>query len=72
MLPAGRLAGPMSSPGSSELHRAFDQIASDAKSRGVGWGEWLSLAVGAVGDGRVEAAIMLTAAPDPVRRRRRW
>jgi hypothetical protein len=45
MLPAGRAATPLTSPPQSELDTTFDKIAKDAKSKGVGWGEWMSLAV---------------------------
>lgn len=35
----------MSAPSPSELNKTFDRISDDAKSKGLGWGEWLSLAV---------------------------
>jgi hypothetical protein len=46
VLPAGRAATPLSAPPQSELHKTFDRIANDANSKGLGWGEWMSLAVG--------------------------
>jgi hypothetical protein len=45
-LPAGRAAGPTGAPADATLKAAFQRMSDDATSRGVGWGEWLSLAVG--------------------------
>ncbi|UZJ53881.1 hypothetical protein CBS101457_003201 [Exobasidium rhododendri] len=44
ILPAGRAAGPMTAPSQSTLYQTFDRLSDDAKGKGVGWGEWLSLA----------------------------
>ncbi|KAK0545161.1 hypothetical protein OC844_007389 [Tilletia horrida] len=44
ILPAGRLAGPGQPPSTDSLASLFSSVKSDAESRGVGWGEWLSVA----------------------------
>lgn len=52
-LPAGRAPSPLPAPRTERLAELFGGIAGEAKSRGVGWGEWMSVAVSArehVGD----------------------
>lgn len=41
----GRAAGPAPSPRGEILTNLFDRIEKDAKSKGFGHGEWLSIAV---------------------------
>lgn len=41
-LPAGRSAGPLGAPKETKLFQTFQTISDDAKSKGLGWGEWLS------------------------------
>ncbi|CAO1619066.1 unnamed protein product [Parajaminaea phylloscopi] len=43
-IPAGRAAGPTSAPAPHALLDALRKVKQDAEGRGVGWGEWLSIA----------------------------
>lgn len=42
--PAGRSANPSPSPSSQALTDAFGQLQRQAEGKGLGWGEWLSIA----------------------------
>ncbi|KAE8256329.1 hypothetical protein A4X13_0g2714 [Tilletia indica] len=44
LLPAGRIAGPGNPPAPESLASLFSSVRSDAEARGLGWGEWLSVA----------------------------
>ncbi|KDN43105.1 hypothetical protein K437DRAFT_257629 [Tilletiaria anomala UBC 951] len=40
----GRAAGPAPAPKADILHSLFEKLDKDAAAKGVGWGEWMSLA----------------------------
>lgn len=44
-IPAGRAAGPTPPAPSQKLLEAFQKVKGEAEQKGVGWGEWLSIAV---------------------------
>ncbi len=44
----GRAAGPSPAPKAAVLKDVFARLDSEAAQKGFGWGEWLSIAVGAL------------------------
>lgn len=43
-LPAGRSANPSPTPKLASVSQHFQSLQTEAKQRGIGWGEWVSIA----------------------------
>lgn len=43
-LPAGRSANPSPTPKLSSVSQHFQSLEAEAKQKGIGWGEWVSIA----------------------------
>lgn len=56
--PAGRSASPLPAPPLTRLVETFGSVKQDAERRGVGWGEWLSIAVSSCSARRTSMAYL--------------